>query len=58
MDNFGNWIDEGIKIGIKNDNLPVYKCKFCKKRVFVLIIDKSEKANHCPVCGKDMGLGE
>ncbi|MBO7735656.1 MAG: hypothetical protein J6S67_24025 [Methanobrevibacter sp.] len=57
MDNFGNWIDDGFKIGIKDDNLPVYKCKFCKKRVFVLIIDKSEKANYCPVCGKDMFEG-
>ena len=56
MDNFGNWIDDGFKIGIHEDVLPVYKCKFCKNRVFVLIINKSKKANYCPVCGKDMGV--
>lgn len=54
MDNFGNWIDDRFKIGIHNDNLPVYKCKFCKSRVFIIILDKSKKANHCLVCGEDM----
>lgn len=54
MNNFGNWIDDGFKVGIHDDNLPVYKCKFCKSRVFILILDKSKKANRCPVCGEDM----
>ena len=56
MVNFGNWIDDGFKIGIHDDDLPVYKCKFCKKRVFVLPISKDAKAYYCPNCGKDMEI--
>lgn len=54
MDNFGNWIDDGFKIGIHEDVLPAYKCKFCQKRIFVLPISQNARANYCPNCGKDM----
>lgn len=56
MSDFGNWIDDGFKIGINDDDLPVYKCKFCRKRVFVLPISKDAKAYYCPNCGKDMEI--
>lgn len=56
MDNFGNWINDGFKISLNNDSLPVYRCKFCRKRVFVLPISKDAKAYYCPNCGKDMEI--
>lgn len=54
MSNFGNWIDDGFKVGIHNDSIPVYKCKFCKKRILVIPVGENTKANYCPNCGKDM----
>lgn len=56
MSDFANWIDDGYKVGIHNNSIPVYKCKFCKKRILVLPVGVDAKANYCPVCGKDMGV--
>lgn len=54
MENYMKWIDDGFKIGIHDDDMPVYKCPFCNKRTFVLPFGKSNNANFCPNCGEDL----